>query len=294
MRQISINGVSRIVPQRLAELSPEELSWLIRHLVQGVDDLSLRIHFAARFWNLPIGRINRLGRKAAREKYLPQRLSDVENWLDANSKIYLLAEQFDFLLHDRRLERNPFPVIRLPWYRFRRALHGPDDGLKNLSIWEFAVAERHAMGVRADNLSDALDRFIAALYRPRSILLQLRSVFCWTADQRLPFNDQTYTRRVAAVSRVPMEVKLAVLMFFKSVRDTFQGPELFPHVYSGTQSASQGRKLSWGDVIMEMSGEVPGNEDATGRVNLYTFLYRLELNAIKLEQLERERKSLTP
>jgi hypothetical protein len=292
MKEIAVNGVSRMVPQKLSELSQQELVWLISKIAAGADPISIKLQFAMRFWKLPVNRVNRIARRLNREKNLLQKLIYNENYLEINSRLFLLAEQFDFLISDRELTVNPFPTIKLPWYRFARKLHGPADGLKNISIWEFALAERALIDYFHTEEPEHLDNLMAILYRPASIRRLIRRWFVHTPDIRQGFNDQTFEERIPTIRRIPLEVKVGVSLFVNSVRESFKDTERFPHIYNNLQKRSTGKDLSWADVIMEMSGEVPGNEARTGEVNLYTFLYRLELNAIKAEEIKKQTEAL--
>lgn len=37
MKSISVNGNTRMVPEQLSELTPQELRWLMRHIIYGMD-----------------------------------------------------------------------------------------------------------------------------------------------------------------------------------------------------------------------------------------------------------------
>jgi hypothetical protein len=289
MKEISVNGRSKLVPQSLEELSQEELLKLIRFVSEGKDAHYIKLQFVCDYWKIPINRINRLGRRLEKCNDLLQKVALNDQHMDILSKLYLLTEQFNFLVKDRKLTKNPVPRIRFPWLRFIRPLVGPADGLKNLTIWEFAVAERMLENYVATDEESYLDELIAILFRPVNPLRWIRKRFTWIPDTRVAFNDQTYKQRLPLIAKyATIEEKVGVAMFFHSVRDGFREDDRFPHIYNTGKKKKGGKGLSWGDVIMEMSGEIPGNEDKTAQVNLYTFLYRLELNAIKAEKMEEE------
>ncbi len=277
-----------MVPQNLEELSQEELLKLIRFIAEGRDSQYIKLRFVCDYWKIPINRINRLGHRVERSSNLLQKIVMNDQHMDILSKLYLLSEQFNFLIKDRKLLKNPVPSIRFPWWRFIRPLVGPSDGLKNLTIWEYAMAERMLENYVSSDDETFLDQLLAILYRPTCFLKIIISWLRYSSDIRVTFNDQTYQKRIALLTGLDHEKKFAIAMFFNSVRDSFKEADRFPHIYNMKKKKTGNSKLSWADVIMEMSGEIPGNEDKTGRVNLYTFLYRLELNAIKTEQMEEE------
>jgi hypothetical protein len=289
MKEISVNGRSKMVPQSLDELSQEELLKLIRFISEGREAQYIKLRFVCDYWRIPINRINRLGRKLEKSNDLLQKIALNDQHMDILSKLYLLTEQFNFLVKDRKLMKNPVPRIRFAWWRFMRPLVGPADGLKNLTIWEFAVAERMLENYVASDEESYMDEMMAILYRPVDPVRWIQRRFKWIADTRVQFNDQSYKSRISIITKhITLEEKVAVAMFFHSVRDSFREDDRFPHIYNTGKKKKGGKSLSWGDVIMEMSGEIPGNEEKTAQVNLYTFLYRLELNAIKAEQLQEE------
>lgn len=288
MKEIAVNGKSKMVPESLDELSQEELLKLIRFIAEGRDAQYIKLRFVCDYWKIPINRINRLGRRLERSNNLLQKIVLNDQHLDILSRLYLLTEQFNFLIKDRKLLKNPVPRIRFPWSRFIRPLVGPSDGLKNLTIWEYALAEKMLENYVSSDDETFLDQLLAILYRPTCLGKVIMSWFRYTSDTRVTFNDQTYQKRIPLLTGIEFEKKFAIAMYFNSVRDSFKESDRFPHIYNMKKKKTGNSKLSWADVIMEMSGEIPGNEDKTGRVNLYTFLYRLELNAIKAEQMEEE------
>jgi hypothetical protein len=293
MKEISVNGRSKMVPQSLEELPSEDLMKLISFIAEGKDAHYIKLRFVCDYWKIPIGRINRLGQRIERCSNLLQKVAMNQQHMEILSKLYLLTEQFEFLVKDRKLTKNPVPRIGFAWWRFMRPLVGPADGLKNLNIWEYAVAEKMLENYANTEEEHWLDELTAILYRPVNPLRWIGKWFAWTQDTRVAFNDETYKKRVPLIEKhVTPEQKIAVAMFFSSVRDSFKEADRFPHIYNSSKKKKNSTGLSWGDVIMEMSGEIPGGEDKTARVNLYTFLYRLELNAIKAEKMEEEMEKI--
>lgn len=288
MKEISVSGVSAMVPEKLEELSQQQLLKLLGMLVEGRDELNIKLSFAREYWKLPVNSMYRLANRIHRTKNMMDKLVLSQGYLEAASKLFLLCEQFNFLLTDRKIHKNPLPVIRRG--SLLAALYGPSDGMKNITIWEFAMAENQMLQYANKEDDGCIDNLLAILYRPRSVWQCIRSWFVFVPDLRLPFNDANYTKRLPRVNKISAGEKLAVVMFFNSVRESFK--DRFPHIYNEHQKRTSGRNLSWGDVIIEMSGEVPGNEEKVGKVNLYTFLYRLELNAIKVEEMEKEMEQI--
>ncbi len=286
MKSISVNGNTRMVPEQLSELTPQELRWLMRHIIYGMDAGLMKLQFLCRYFRLPLRRINRLRQKITRAIDPIERALLQEHYLECNSKIFLLTEQFNFLLHDRTLLHNPMPVIRFPWWRFRKLL-GPADELKNITIWEFALTERALSNFLATDREEYLDQMMAILYRRCSFRRRVASLFWHQTDLRVPFCDQVHIHPIRRIRNLPLEVKLLVSVFFASVVMSFKEPHRFPNVYhQQKEKQSPGtRELSWADVIMELSGPIPGKEASTAATNLYTFLHRLELNAVKLQKI---------
>jgi hypothetical protein len=293
MKEITVNDITRLVPESFSELSRKEIIWVISQIAKGVDEIELKLLFLKRYFKLPISRLIGLQQKINREKDLVQKMIYNDDLNEYNSRLFLLSEQVNFLVNDRRFSFNPVPVYRT-LKRFFMPLIGPADDLKNLTIWEFALAERAMLNYTETQNEEELNRLIAILYRPASIIKRLALLLgFYDKDLRKRFNDQVITERIPRVKNMPFAYKHAIYLFFYSVRNTFSDEGKFPHLFNQQKqdrNISGRQELTWGDVIMEMSGEIPGNEEKTGQVNLYTFLYRLELNAIRRKELELERR----
>ncbi len=171
-----------------------------------------------------------------------------------------LSEAFDFLFKenedghaclDIRLTKNPFPVIALK----DTELHGPDDGLSNLSYGQFVML-RTWQARMSVNIEDSLDNFIAIMYKENAFN---------TDEEGNP----------ALLKEVHQEVKLVIYWFYLGCMSFIQ--ERFPRVFPG---GSESR----GDVfdgqmrlIDEMAGGDVTKKEQVKKSLLFDAIYTLDM-----------------
>ena len=256
-------------PENFAELTPKQFLSFMELSGKGYTEYELKIQFLRKnFFKLPITRIHALRKFAKKEKSEALAAAYYEGWLDNSSAIHDLVKLLKFLNDTPEYLNNPIPKYRL--------LRGPSHHLKNISIWEFALAENAMFDFLETGDMDSLDRFVAILMRPLSASKVLKSIYAYVDDYRSKFHDELIDRNIKRVRKMPEHYKFALLAYFRSTRETFK--EVFPNVYGSVskKKTPEGEDGNWGDVILQMSGEVPGQEDQVSRVNLYLILSRID------------------
>ena len=256
-------------PEKFSELTPKQLLSFMELSGKGYNEYELKIQFLRKnFFRLPISRINALRKFSKKEKSEALAQAYYNGWLENSSSIHELVKLLKFLNDTPVYTDNPVPRYRL--------LRGPAHQLKNLTIWEFALAEKAMFDFMATGDMSQLNRLVAIIMRRMSLWQLAKSLFTFVDDFRTDFHDQLIERNMKRVVKMPEHYKFAILAYFRSTRETFK--DAFPYVYSNVakKKTSKDDEGNWGDVIMQMSGDVPGNEEKVAKVNLYTFLYRID------------------
>jgi hypothetical protein len=284
MQTITVNRIEREVPQSFEEMTSEQLLVFVRWLSKGLKGYDLRLKFMQLFWKLPVKRLDKLNKWA--EKHENQEAW--EHYQDCMSKVEILAKEFSFL--EKNVEFLKCPLNRLGLglrlRLFNTFLYGPADEMKNLTIWEWALAEQSFM-------NNDYNRLVGILYRRKKRFLFIQKYFSgFNEDVRIKFRDSNIIEsgKKIAMSKNDIEAeKLLISIWFKNVRNNMLVK--YPHVYAKAKAKAEiNKQATWADIIIGMSGEIPGNEDKVAGVNMHTVLYRLELNAIKYEEFKRNNK----
>jgi len=266
-------------PESFEELTRKQFLSFVELAGQGYTDYELKIQFLRKnFFKLPITRIHALKKLSEKAKTKAFNQAYYNGWLDNSSSIHKLIKLLTFLSGTPEYLNNPAPKYRL--------LRGPSDRLKNISIWEFALAEKAMIDFAHEKDDKHLDVLAGILMRRISPAKWFKSLFTHVSDVRVDFNDELIAKYASIGSKMPQHYKFAMLSFFRSVRESFT--EIFPNVYGSVEKKkTKSKEGNWGDVILDFSGEIPGKEEEVAAVNLYTFLYRID----KLIEKQRNAKN---
>ena len=280
MITISVNKVEKDIPVTWQEVKPDQLLKILKWISEGVNGIQLKLKFLELYFKLPITKLDKLGKAA-------EKIEDLRAWehyQECMSKLLMLSYTVNFL------DKTPEVVNRIGLrlrLGFGKYFYAPAEGFKNLEIWEFVLAEQAFK-------NDEYNKLIAILFRKKKYLHFIQKHLSnYNNDIRCQFNDIDISKNEVRIakSKITEEVKLAIVIWFGNFLSTL--PLTFPHVYLKVNTKKQktnSKGQSWGDIIINMSGEIPGNEDKVARVNLNTLLYRLEMNAVKYEKWKIDNK----
>lgn len=265
MRKITIKGVDYLVPGTWNEMTAEQLCFLADLLETGCTTAEARVKLLLRC--LP-ARIRR-HKEADGDGYSVSLPKDTV-WVTAD-QMAALGGIYDFLFLegdkgvelDIRLTRNPFPV----YTDMDISLHGPEDGLTNISYGQFIMLQCWHQCVRED-FSKGLDSFLAVIWK--------RGAFS-TAEE----DDPAWMREV------PLAVKTVMFWYYLGCVRFIQ--EKFPRVFSsGGDNGPEDIFDLQQRIVDEMaSGDVTKKEQVK-RSLLYDALYTLEM---AIERDERARRN---
>lgn len=243
----------------------------------------------------------------------------VSSSLTEKATLLFLVDSFQT---DRQLTAQKIPFIRIKTKKIgchSVLLHGPTSHLGNVTFWEYIQAEKyylnHLESVKKDSttfppsggqggkdpkatehrpLNTAyLDRLVATLYR------QPKDSFDPHADTdiRIPLSDQGMKWRLQIVSRLDLDTKLAVLMWFEGCRSHIQRsfPRIFPKPDESVKkstipqgfTARERNGQHWIEMISELAGGMD-RYDAIGNTPVWTAFTDITHRILKSEKARQE------
>lgn len=268
MIEIYINGKTQLIPDSFAELSTKHIKHYFKQIVKQVEPEVLRLDFAFRIVkHIPKFKIMKL-------KYLYERSPELyaDEYEEMNCSLRTLGDAFSFITGIRHISNRPFANIGLRI--------GPANEFKNISLWEFALAEKCHRDFIATEDTIYLKKMASIFYRHVSIFKLLKSIVKKQADIRtsVPNNPKALN--------IP-DWKLAALnAWFCTFFDSL--PKRYPMVFKKKNSDSTfGNEGSpWGDIIMALSGDIPGNEEKVSNMSFYLIMERLEYIGRRAEEIK--------
>jgi hypothetical protein len=226
-----------------------------------------------------------------------------------------------YLVHSfesaQQITEQKLPQIRLKSQKigcYSVLLYGPSSKLANATFWEFVQAEKYYLnyldattspppsggqggssggqGGSSGGQGGYLNKLIATLYR------EGRSGFNPQTDSdiRIPLTDEGFKWRLKLVERMPLETKLAILMWFESCRSlilksfptVFPPPANKPEKKRSTPAKLSARERNgqhWLEMISELAGSMDRYE-AIGNTNIWTALTDISHKIRKSKEAE--------
>lgn len=171
----------------------------------------------------------------------------------------------------------------LPKIRHRGTwLLGPKEALSNITLQEFAYADKAFIDFINNKNFQSLDRLIAILYRPKKACFSENSPN-YQGDLRIAFNAFKINQQLKRIKYLDWHYKMAICMFFWGSRNFLA--KAYPHVFSsGNKRTAKSQKLGWIQVIFDLSGEKFGTIQQTANEKLYTVLAFLEKELINFSK----------
>lgn len=272
----SINGKSFELPANFKEFKKKHWRTFTRLLTDYRVNTwhDIKVGFLMKHLPLPKRKLLRMSRS--------KKFRDIEEYEEHISNIWLLAENLSYFETPADVKVNYF--LRIRRGIFKRPLYGPADNLSNVELWEYAMAEKAADDFLHNENTDALNELFAVLYRFKKPFWFIRK-YITPEDPRVKFHDNLIDRYTRKSKRVPKRAKIFLYIFFNSVRAEF--PDRFKSLYkkkTDTESGSEGS--GWSDLIVAFTGTTPGDEEKTGRTNIWWILKRMDHLAEEADKIK--------
>lgn len=187
-------------------------------------------------------------------------------------QMHALIKKVDFILYSPALTKNMLPTIKVGG----KTYYGPEDGLKNICLHEFAFADSFITNYGKSRDENDLDTAIAVLYRPA---IDVNSSE-YAGDIRGKFKKHLVEVHQKQLRELPYEYKQAIYLWYRGCRDAIE--KRYPRVFNGEKQ--DGPDFGWLGIIQELAGDKFGTYDETGYWPAYDILHYCEKNAYQAEQ----------
>lgn len=178
----------------------------------------------------------------------------------------------DFVFdEEHRLTEQLLPRLKVG----RTQWAGPRSSLRNLLFGEFIFADTYFRAWATHRSAQALNLFLAVLYRPQVRGLSPRDPR-WQGDPREPFNEHRTEYLAGQLAGLPDEQKLAVATWYRGCRGQLE--QEFPEVFDAHQEEGAARSTGgdWGRVLRKLAGGAFGPLEQTARQHARTVLAEMQ------------------
>jgi hypothetical protein len=212
MTEITVNGHKTIIPTTWNELSKKQLLRVADFLDQRLTEFDFKVKM---FFVLSGWKLNEYGVKIGRKYH------NIVAW-----QFVELSKKAAFLLTETETKDERITFIQskltcncVPEFRCRfRRYYGPADRLYNLTFGEYIVADNYYTRYLETRNVEFLDKLMATLYRRKDKEYDPESSL-YRGDKREPFNSHTVEARAKKLSRMDINLKLAVMLLFQGCKN---------------------------------------------------------------------------
>ncbi|MBO0360743.1 hypothetical protein J0X19_22470 [Hymenobacter sp. BT186] len=170
---------------------------------------------------------------------------------------------------EHRLTEQLLPEVKVGRTRFV----GPRSSFRNLLFGEFIFADTYFRAWATHRSAEALDLFLATLYRPAVPGLGPGDPR-WRGDRREEFNEHRTEYLAQRLAHLPDAQKLAITTWYRGCRTQLELE--FPEVFDGPDEVRQGKPGDWGQVLRKLSGGAFGPLEQTARQHTRTLLAEMQ------------------
>jgi len=247
MNTLQIGTYRHDAPAGWDELDPAQLCYIVPRMLKGMHKGAARLLFTQQLLNV---------------RWYKPRLWWwwwVKMAPDERHHILQLA---DWIFEDNP-KQNDFIIKQ------HNGLHGPAAAFADTTAKEWGVADGWFQKWQQTKSTEALDMFVAILYRP--------SPNC----TRVPYNGNNFAH-IEKVKRWPLSMKLGIIINYRHVRRILELENR--HVFGNSAGGGSGNGGNWYDVLLSMAGDKFGPLPDTENTNIRPFLRELDH---RLEQQKR-------
>lgn len=187
----------------------------------------------------------------------------------------------EFLEAENELTQNKVESISIGRWR-KQTLYGPIGNFETLTADEWTEADDAYLEFRSQSTHQALDRFIAILFRDRmSGDSQVKR------DYRIAYSEGMEKHRIPLVQKIPRNTKLAVILWWTGCRKEWE--DVFDRVFSAKGEGPE--SFGWQETILKLSGTVFGNHESTQKSYMYKLMLQMEVTLKDEEYMKEKEKA---
>lgn len=181
-----------------------------------------------------------------------------------------------FIWEDNLLSKQPYPVIRLGWFK---KMIGPESDFDNITCGEYELAEICVHQFYQDKDIKHLAELAAILYRPKNVPLFLYNL------KRNEYIQYPYEKQTASFLLLPVEVLFTIYLWYCGCRNWLT--KFFPNVY-GSGEGGQPDMQAFTKCIHAAAGEKNGTRQQVRLLKLKEILFEMEQEMIKAKEIEKK------
>ncbi len=185
-----------------------------------------------------------------------------------------------FIESEIRLTQNKIQYLKLQGKRY----FGPIGDFSTLTGEEWTEADECFIEFHSSGDVAELDKMMAILFRERIKGISPKSEN-WANDYREPFSEARVTNRIPVMAKVPLTVKMAVLLWWKGCRREWE--EVFERVFKSKGEGPQ--SFGWQETLLKLSGSEFGDLKSTQATPMYKLMLKMEV-ALKDEEYRKEQE----
>lgn len=191
-----------------------------------------------------------------------------------------LFPYIDFVADEINLTENKVTKLKIRGIRF----FGPIGDFSTMTGDEWTEADEAYIEFSETQEESALNRMMAILFRERQKGMW-PGHSQWMNDYRIEYSEGTVNNRIAYMQRVPLPVKLAVLLWWKGCRREWE--DVFERVF---QAKGEGpESFGWQETLLKLSGSEFGDLNNTQRTYMYKLMLKMEVT-LKDEEYRKEQE----
>ncbi|MES2590905.1 MAG: hypothetical protein V4608_03385 [Bacteroidota bacterium] len=180
-----------------------------------------------------------------------------------------LTELTTFIFRDNKLTKCPIACIS----GLSTKLCGPNDGLGNITVFEFAFADSLFMNYSSSGDIALLEKLIAILYRPKFL------------EKRVAFDKDKVEKYLPLIKKMPYAEKQLILLWYNGCRKQIIADHR--NLFS-SEEHKEAKSEGWLPVILALAGDKFGTFDETGHTDLHVIF--MELKALKKRVPKKKRR----
>lgn len=192
------------------------------------------------------------------------------------AEIIDLAKHHHFLASECSLFKQLLPSVTIG----KHTLFGPDDGLSNAVFIEFLEANSALLNYLKFKKEEALNKFIAILYRP-SIPGFIKGSASDKGDCRIPYHQPSVEARIKIAEKLNPQFKRIIQLWFSGCCKQLQ--QIFPEAFEG---GSIHADFGIHGIIDSMAGSKWGKPEHVEHALLYRILISICRTARIKEEVE--------
>jgi hypothetical protein len=213
-------------------------------------------------------------------------IKNFDQRFDAEDLVINGLPLLDFIYTANGLTRQPFPVITLLGNLFTlqlpQALQGREDDFENLTCGEFEDAEIFYHEFKKGPAAISLAKLASVLYRP----LNMKYIeYNASKGTYITYDGDKLVRRFMKLS--PWKL-YTIFLWYAGCRE--QLPKIFKTVFKG-EATTEPDLLAFTKCIHAGAGSKNGSRNEIRVTPLKEYLFEMELEAVKAEELEAKYKN---